>query len=227
VRFKNSLTKLPHSWVNKQVARASALVLAGLVGFLGWKSLNGLRAPVVALAPAPVSLPTTKPALSVDGIVNEHLFGSPATAATIAVTPPPSTWHVAGIVASPRPQDSVADIIIDGVAHVWHVGDQLPDGSTLTAIDGNSITVSRASGNTLLPFELRPISYDDHFDILAVNSQADSSNPSNVVVAAPEAHPVGTETVSDRLTALRTAGIAEWVKRNHSSPPIPSESPHP
>ena len=205
-------------------AQATSVILAVVLGLMGWKFLNVVRAPHDARPPPDRPAAMTQPHVPKTTVADAHIFGTPTMNVVMPVkTSLPSTWHVIGIIAASSPKDSAADIEIDGNEHFWHIGDRLPDGSTLVAIGDNSVTTSGVGPGALLPFELRPISHDDHFDTLPLDTQSDIG-PVNGPVAAPTAHPADPGSVAGRLAALRAAGVADWLKRSAHPPAQSSPS---
>jgi hypothetical protein len=200
--------------------------LAALLVFLGWKSLVDLHAAASPIQPvAAVQSPSVSREISTDDIADAHLFGRvEMTDGSHAATPPPSSWHVIGIIVGDSPQESMADIVIDGAEHLWRVGDQLPDGSTLAAIDTDGIKTS--GGGAALPFELRPASYDN--DLSALSLQANTGKDVDTTVATPTARPDMAIGLPNRMSALRTAGIAVWIKRIQQTPhrAVPAKPAH-
>src|SRR5579863_3872991 len=184
----------------------TSVALAALIGFLGWNSLTIFRTAASPANSAEIA-GSNAPARVVSGerIADAHLFGIAANSvANGPVVIPPSSWHVVGVVVGTSPKDSAADIVIDGAEHTWHLGDRLPDGSTLASIDSHGITTSL--GTDLL-FELQVISYDDHFDTLPLNGGDGDGSSFETVAAPPTAHPDKSVPLANRMTELRAAEI--------------------
>jgi len=206
----------------RHAPRAAVALLAVLLAFMGWNLLIGLHTTELPARPA-VTKPRPLGGQSTDGIAKTHLFGVAESAgASQAVAPPPSSWHVIGIIVSDPPRDSLADIVIDGDEHLWRVGDQLPDGSTLAEINDGGI---RTSGSkALLPFELRPASLDNR----SLQTDDGNDNVIDTIAVTPTARMQTGPGLPDRMNALRAAGVAVWIKRVQQSSPqaLPATSPH-
>jgi hypothetical protein len=198
----------------------TAALFAAFLVFLGWQLLISVRAMPSPIRTIIAAQPTTfSRQISADDIADAHLFGVAETLGdSRAMSPPPSSWHVIGVIVSDVPQESMADIEVDGAEQLWHVGDKLPDGSTLAEISKDGIKTTRS--NELLQFDLRPASLDNRS--LLTGTVGD--DPSDAIAATPTALPDTGAALPDRMNALRTAGVAIWLKRiqqpSHPKPPV-------
>lgn len=197
------------SWwaARRHLPRLIAGLLVVLLAFLGWQAQTSMRA-LTSHVPSvdAENSPSISRQISTDDIADAHLFGLAAAAdGSPATGHPPSSWHVIGVVVSDSPQESMADIDIDGQEHVWHVGDRLPDGSTLAEIDEDGVKIT--GSDTVLPFELHPASLDGRF----------AGDANSLDAVTPLAQPGTGASLSDRMSALRTAGVAIWLQRVQQS----------
>ena len=212
-------------WVARRHApRATVALLAAFLVFLAWQLLVSVHAMVSPVRPtADAQLRPFPRQISVDEIAAAHLFGAPnTTGSSQAAGYLPSSWHVIGVIVSDVPKESLADVEVDGAEQLWHVGDKLPDGSMLAEI--NSDGIKTTGSNQALQFELRPASLDNR----SLLHDTGDDNPIGLIAATPTALPDTGAALPDRMNALRTAGVAIWLKRvEQSSHPKPPARPAP
>lgn len=208
---------------DRHMPQATAALLAALLVFLGWQLLLSVRTTASpAYSTANVQTRPFPRQISADEIADAHLFGAPKVAGSSqAAGSLPSSWHVIGVIVSEVPKESLADVEVDGAEQLWHVGDKLPDGSMLAEITSGGIKTT--GNNQALQFELQPASLDNRSLLTDMGS-----DPIDVIAATPTSLPDGGAALPDRMNALRTAGVAVWLKRiQQSSHPKPPAKPAP
>ncbi|HKU17694.1 MAG TPA: type II secretion system protein N [Candidatus Saccharimonadales bacterium] len=195
--------------------RVVSVVLLVLIGLTIWRTVSGWHAAkIVSTASAPSFVTTSVAVKSGDSagrLVASHLFGI-ATIRAVPSSAPPLDWKVVGVVAAADPKVSVADISINDNEHLWHVGDRLPDGSTIVAIASNSVTLNRNGAVLLLPFELRPAAMDARYPTIAVAKTTNVNATRNI--AAPQASPTTVRPAVKSLATLRAAALRVWAARS-------------
>lgn len=205
----------------RRAPQATATLLAAFLIFLAWQFLVSMRAMASPARTTDSVPPRPLPKqISADKIADAHLFGAPKTIdSSQAAGSPPSSWRVIGIIVSDVPKESMADVEVDGAEQLWHVGDRLPDGSTLAEISSDGIKTT--GSNQVLQFELQPASLDNR-------SLLTDTGDDNLIANTPTALSDNGAALPDRMNALRTAGVAIWLKRvQQSSPPKPPAKPAP
>lgn len=164
-------------------------------------------------------------------LTNLHLFGIQPVSIAVQTRLQPADIHLIGVLASVNPHISSAIVSENGDTHTWHIGDTLPDGSVLDAIESNSITLRRGTTATLIPFEIRPAPLDVHFDTLALGTVTETNSSESPVSAAAAGYSqtqIPARSQYDRetqLKTLRTQALQVMVRRMQYTPhKIP---PHP
>lgn len=199
--------------------RGISAILLALIGLVIWNAAADLRATkTVLVAPiaAPVTTSTAGKSDTVDRLVASHLFGTAAIHAASSGAPSLQDWKVVGIAVTADAKTSIADLNINGNEHLWHVGDRLPDGSTIVVIASNSVTLNRNGAVLLLPFELRPAAMDGAYPTIAMTKTMGVNATRNI--AAPQASLTTVRPAMKSLVTLRAAALRVWAARSRHPP---------
>jgi hypothetical protein len=106
-----------------------------------------------------------------DDVAARHLFGAaPATSLTIARTY--SSIEVIGMLSGEDSEESLAILVIDGKQQAFKVGDSLPDGEMLSAVNKNGVTLKRDGISREIKWDMQSAEINSRFSTLSLEANA-------------------------------------------------------
>ncbi len=216
--------RLPDDWALRWPPRVVSGVLLALIALVIALGVREVRRPQgigVRVTIPVVGTVATRPAAaaSVSALVKEHLFGVPAQTVPVPVAVL-QNLKVVGIVTGATPAESSVDLVMNGTEHLWRAGDTLPDGSVITAIQNDSVTLQRGNGTrSTLPFDLRPAPLNGVFKTLPI-VRSQSGDEAIVAAQGPaRTKPPSQLPVAKELTVLRAIALRKFAAHTHHMHP--------
>lgn len=215
---------LPYDWTWRWPPRFVSGFLLVLIALVIVQGVHDARHPPgMGLTPniIAVGVNSAMPppvAVSLAALVNAHLFGQQVRTASVPMMAPPD-WQVVGIVVGVTPDESVADLAVNGGEHLLRIGDRLPDGSVMAVIQASSVTLERNGTPVLVHFDLQPAPLNAGFKTLPI---VRSSAGQATILAArvlPRAKSPTPVPMFSQLATLRAVALRQFAARAHHAPP--------
>lgn len=203
----------PKAW--SWVAQGILIVILGL---LAWRMTmasrsSSLHMPVAQASDARAFAPY-RPQVSGEQLAGRHLFGAVPVAATSAPVMAASAVHVIGIVSTNQATNSWAILDVNGNQQSYSVGNTLPDGETVVAVNPDRVTLDRNGDRYSVMLDMHLADTNARFDTFNVGTpNVGGFDSMESVATRPFTPPPSTE---QSLQALRQQLIA---RRGLMQPP--------